>query len=100
MSEIARAKLPRNEVEEKLEYLIDQYHRHLSLHKLKINAGTFETVVVTGAEIAEDLLKFNWGKIGKTLFSFRYRKISLMEAELTSPGNEVAYIAKARESFS
>ena len=27
------------------------------------------------------------------------RKIALLEAELTAPGNEIAYIVKARETF-
>lgn len=33
------------------------------------------------------------------MFSFKQRRIALMEAELTSPGNEVAYIFNALKAF-
>jgi hypothetical protein len=100
MNEIARARLTQAEMEDKLEYLIDQYTRHLNVHKLKTNVGALETVVVAGAEFLEDFVKFKWGKIAKGLFSFKHRRIALMEGELKAPGNEIAYIVSARQRFS
>lgn len=100
MSEMARGELTPIEVEEKLEYLMSQYQRHMKLHKMKANQGVLETVIVSPAELAENLIKFKWGQIAKDLFSIKQRKIALMEGELTSPGSEVAYIVKARETFS
>lgn len=97
VNEVARAKLSPVEVEEKLEWLIYDYQRHLELNKLKNNVGTLEIVVVTGAEIIENLLKVNWGKAAKALFSLKQRRIALLEGEINSPGNEIAYILKARE---
>lgn len=99
MSEVARAELTPAEVEEKLEYLLDQYQRHLKLHRMKTNVGTLETVVTTGAEVLGDLVSFKWGKAAEAMFSLRRRKVALLEGELTAPGNEVAYILKARETF-
>ncbi|HEX6190592.1 MAG TPA: hypothetical protein VFZ40_21245 [Pyrinomonadaceae bacterium] len=99
MSEIARHKLSAAEVEEKLEYLLSKYQRHLDLHRLKTELGTIETVVVASAEILENLMKFNWSKIARGLFTLKHRRIALMEAELTAPGNEIAYIAGTREKF-
>lgn len=100
MSEVARAELAPAEVEEKLEYLIDQYQKHMKLHRMKTNSGTIETVVTTGAEMLGDLLSFKWGKAAQALFSLKKREVALLEGELTAPGNEVAYIVKAREIFS
>lgn len=100
MSEVARAELTPAEVEEKLEYLIDQYQQHMRLHRMKTNVGTLETVVTTGAEFLGDLVSFKWGKAAEALFSLRRRRVALLEGELTAPGNEVAYIVKARETFS
>jgi hypothetical protein len=100
MNEVARAKLTPIEVEQKLEYLISQYHRHMELHKMKTNAGALEVIVVSSAEFLEDLVKFKWGKIAKGLFTLKQRRIALMEGELTAPGSEVAYVIKAREHFS
>jgi hypothetical protein len=99
MSEVARAKLTPAEVEEKLEYLLDQYQKHMNLHRMKTNVGTLETVVATGAEVLGDLVSFKWGKAAKALFSLKHRQVTLLEGELTAPGNEVAYIVKARETF-
>lgn len=100
MSEVARAELTPAEVEEKLEYLIDQYRQHMRLHRMKTNVGTLETVVTTGAEFLGDLVSFKWGKAAEALFSLRRRRVALLEGELTAPGSEVAYIVKARETFS
>lgn len=99
MSETARSKLSAEEVEEKLEYLLSEYQRHLNLHRLKTELGTIETVVVASAEILENLVKFKWSKIARGLFSIKHRRIALMEAELTAPGSEIAYIAGTREKF-
>ncbi len=99
MSEMARSELTPAEAEQKLEHLISQYQRHLKLHRMKTNTGTLETIVTTGAEVLGDLASFKWGKAAETLFSLRRRKVALLEAELTAPGNEVAYILKARETF-
>jgi len=99
MNEIARAELTPVEIEQKLEYLIDQYQQHMKLHRMKTNAGTLETVIVASTEFLENLIKFNWGKAAKGLFAFKHRRIALLEGELTAPGNEIAYIVKAREQF-
>jgi hypothetical protein len=100
MSEVARAELTPADVEEKLEYLIDQYQKHMRLHRIKTNTGTLETIVTTVAEFLGDLVSFKWGKAAEALFSLRRRRVALLEGELTAPGNEVAYIVKARETFS
>jgi len=99
MGEVARAELTPAEVEEKLEYLIDQYQRHMRLHRMKTNVGTLETVVTAGAEVLGDLVSFKWGKAAQALFSLKRREVALLEGELTAPGKEVAYIVKARETF-
>jgi hypothetical protein len=99
MNEIARAKLSPLEIEQKLEWLLQEYQDHMKLHRMKTNASTLETIIVTGAEIAESVVKFQFGKAAKILFSLRHRKLSLLEAELKSPGREIAFISKAQETF-
>ncbi|MGH9903111.1 MAG: hypothetical protein ACRD68_14990, partial [Pyrinomonadaceae bacterium] len=69
MNEVARAKLPPAEVEEKLEHLINDYQEHMKLHELKVNKGALETVVVARMEFLEDLVRVKWGKIAKGLFA-------------------------------
>jgi hypothetical protein len=97
MSEIARCKLSPTEIEEKLDYLLFEYQRHLDLHRIKTELGTIETVVVASSEILENLVKFKWGRIARGLFTLKHRRIALMESELTAPGNEIAYIFATRK---
>jgi hypothetical protein len=99
MSDIGRANLTPSEIEEKLEYLIDRFEQHMRLHKLKANPSAFETVIVGSAEFLEHLAKFRWGDAAKKLFSLKHKRLMLLEGELTAPGNEIAYIVKARETF-
>lgn len=99
MNDVSRTDLTPIEIEQKLEYLVDQYRRHIELHKMKVNTGVLETVVVSTAELVENLVKFKWGKLAQGLFAFRKRRVSLLESELTAPGNEVAYIVKANDRF-
>ena len=72
----------------------------MQLHRMKTNVGTLETIVTTTAEVFGDLASFKWGKAAEALFSLKRRNVALLEGELTAPGNEVAYIVKARETFS
>ncbi len=100
LNEVATISLKPSEVEEKLEYLLNQYERHMQFHKMKCHKGILETIVTTTAETAEDLVKLKWGQMAKSLFSIKNKKLYLMEEEMKAPGREVAYISKAREHFS
>jgi hypothetical protein len=64
------------------------------------NAGMLQTIVTTSAEVLGNLVSFKWGKAAEALFSLRQRRVALMKGDLTSPGSEVAYIVKTRETFS
>ena len=72
----------------------------MKLHRMKTNVGALETIVTTSAEVLGDLVSFKWGKAAQALFSLKRRQLALLEGELTAPGNEVAYIVKAKETFS
>lgn len=100
MTEVARGDLTPPEVEEKLEYLLSQYRRHMEVHKMKSNTTVFEAVVVTTADVLGNLASFQWGKAAQGLFSFKHRRVDLLEGELKALGSEVAYIMKARNVFS
>jgi hypothetical protein len=99
MGEVARSELSPVEVEQKLDHLISQYQRHMNLHKMKTKPGVLQTIIVTPADFVENLIKFNWGKIARNLFTLKQRRIALLEGELNAPGSEVAYIIKSRDAF-
>jgi hypothetical protein len=99
INEVARGALTPVEIEQKLEYLLSEYQRHLDFHKMKTSRSMLEILVVSAAELLEDTVKFKWGKLAKGLFAIKKRRVDLLEAELTGPGSELAYIIKAHETF-
>ena len=99
INEMASGGLSRIEVSDTLEHLVSRYERMLAVEKMQRDTSIIETLVVTTAEIAESLVKFQWSAAAKKLFEVRHRQIDLMKAEMTLPGREVAYIVKARERF-
>jgi hypothetical protein len=100
MSDVAKASLSPTEIVEKLECSLYEYQQHMNLARMKTNWGMCRTIVCAAAELAEDLVKFKWGKAAQLLFTLKDRKIALAEAELQSKGREVAYIVASREQFS
>lgn len=99
MHNIAGTDIPTKDIEDELQWLLHDYRKHMEVHRMKSEVGTLEVMVVTVAEIAENLVKFKWGRIAKTLFSVKQQEVALMEAELKAPGGDVAYIAKAKDTF-
>jgi len=100
ITELARANLSPTEVVEKLECSLHEYQQHMKLARIKTNWGACRTLVCVAAEVAEDLIKFKWGKAAQMLFILQDRRLALAEAELQAPGKEVAYIVAAGEQFS
>lgn len=88
-----------NHASQKLEHLIGEYERAMARERMNQSTSRVETLVVTTAEVAEALVKFQWSKIAAKLFEVRRRRVELLKAESTAPGKEVAYVVKAREHF-
>jgi hypothetical protein len=87
------------EVQEELEWLINEFESHMKLHKMKANTETLEVMVKAPFEIIENLINLKFSKIPEPLFALKKRQINLMEAELNAPGREMAYIIKSRDTF-
>lgn len=99
INDIKNSELSIKEIEEKIEYLLNEFRRYMEIHKIKYEMGIFETVIKATAEIIENAAKFKFGKLADTLFSFTKKEIQLMEAELKAPGKELSYIIKAENEF-
>jgi len=95
MGQMARAELSSAEIELELEYLSDRFQRHTKVHRMKTKNRKLKIVVVAAA----NFFSLKWGETAQALFSFRRNRLELLEEELSSPGNEVAYIVNAREMF-
>jgi hypothetical protein len=87
------------EIREELEDMIADYSAAVRRHRLKLRPGVIEAALCVSGELVENLVKLQWGKAAQALFKVRHNKIALLEAEMSSPGREVAYVFRARERF-
>ena len=87
------------EIEEELEWLMNEFQTHMKVHKMKENTATIEVLAKALPGTIENLIKLNFSKIPEPFFAVKKRKLSLMEAELNAPGKEISYIIKAQDAF-
>jgi hypothetical protein len=81
-----------NEINDQYDYLYHEYEYQIELHKLKFKNSSLEIVVNSTAEILENIVKFNFSKVTKALFSFNKERIEMLESETKIQGKELAYI--------
>jgi hypothetical protein len=84
---------------DELQTLLAEYEDYMKLHRMKIRSGAMETFITTTAEVLEGLLKLKWSDSARALFSFRRRRIQLLEAEREAPGRQLAHLAHIRGRF-
>jgi hypothetical protein len=99
MSEVGKGQFTQIEILQKIEYLLSEYSRHMELHKIRTNPGILRTIVLRGAEAAENIAKLNFSKLANSIFFLHQKRIALMESEATAPGREIAYIYKASQEL-
>jgi hypothetical protein len=87
------------ELENEVEALLHNYERHMRVHKMKCDPGVLETIVTMAPTLVQNMLTLKFGEAAKALFTAKHRKIALLEAELTAPGKELAYISQAANEF-
>jgi len=100
MNKVGKSGLKQYEVHDELRGLINDYDKSMKIHKLKHQTGSFEVVVTTTAQVAEDLVKVKWSDAIKSIFQVHKQNVKLLEDEQNNPGREVAYIANAKNRFS
>lgn len=97
---ISTKELSKAEIEDEIEWQINEFQRHMKYHKIKANTETLEVLVKAPLEIIENLVKLKLSKLPEPFFAVQKRKLMLMEAEMNNPSKELAYIIKSREAFS
>lgn len=53
---------------------ISEYEESLRRNKIKTSRGTFEAIIVSSAEVLEDLVKFKWSAAAKAIFAIPAEK--------------------------
>lgn len=95
--EISKKNYSEKEIEQKVDFLLQEYATQLEIHKLKYNLGHIETFVTASLEVLENLVKLNLSKVAKVLFDLNKQDLTLLEAEQKLPGRELAFIHKLNE---
>ena len=99
MNKAAKGLTSKNELQDEILTMLDDYETHLKLTNMKYDKGILEILITTPLEIAEDLVKFKWSNISKSIFRLKQNKIKMLEEELKLPGREIAHIAHSRSNF-
>lgn len=96
INEISKENLSIKEIEQKLEYLLEEYTHQFSLHKMKYNISSFESFITLTADTIENLARLKFGAVAKTIFDIQKSDIAFLEAETNFTGREVALIHKIK----
>lgn len=99
ISKMSRSGIALNEIEEELEHLLADYEHHFNIHKMKFEHGTLQTIVMGIAGIAENLATFRFSKAAEIPFKLFQQNVDLLEGEAKLPGQEIAYLFKANQTF-
>lgn len=92
MIDISKSNYSISEIDEKLEYLLNEYTVHLEKHKIDTQVGFIKSFTITTLEVIENLAKLKLSKVAKTLFEINEQSSKLLEIDENAPGKEIAYI--------
>lgn len=79
INKVGKNGLKNYEVTDELKSLLNEYSKSMNLHKLKNETGVFEVLVTTTASVAEDLVRFKWSSIVKSVFQVHRQGVKLLE---------------------
>ncbi|MEU5199008.1 hypothetical protein AB0G86_34055 [Streptomyces scabiei] len=88
------------ELRDEIEELLYLHSRHLKTHRMKYKNARLKTLVTAPLEILESIIKLRLSGLAAKPFEMREARINLLQAELTGPGGEVAFIERAAREFS
>lgn len=87
------------ELKDEIEELLYMHARHLQTHRMKYKNARLKTLVTAPLEILESIIKLRLSGLAAKPFEMREARINLLQAELTGPGGEVAFIERAAREF-
>jgi len=99
MTKIGHTKYTNKEIQQEIEYLLNEYENSIKLHKLKYQIGSTEVLITTALEVLENLLALKFSKAAKSIFQLKNKKIDMLIGETKTPGKELAYLSKNQGLF-
>lgn len=99
MRKITKENISQTELEEEIDWLINDYTNYMKLQKIKYNWSILETIVKIPFEILENIVKIKWSKIADPIFKLRSERIKSIESELIVPSREISYIIESQKKI-
>ncbi len=91
---LVRENLSPLEIQEEIEYLIEEYKNHMASAKIKYNYGTRKSIFMTSLKVVENLVTLNISGAVESLYTFSENKLELLEAKDSAPGKEIALLIR------
>jgi hypothetical protein len=96
MNKFAEGKLTVTEAKDEIEYLLNEYEKHLRLHKIKTRTILMGVILQFGAAYLDKKV----GPIATGIATYLLGQVGLLEGEAKAPGKEVAYLVDTKRKFS
>lgn len=92
INKVSTSNTPQREIEDEIDYLLNEYERILKLNKLKFNYSKTEIILNITLGTLEKLIKIQWSKLGEGFIEFKKAKADFKLAESQATGRELAYL--------
>jgi len=99
MKKMISSNYSKQEIEEEIEYLTLEFENRMKLEGIKYKLTNLEVIFSLPLEIIENIIKLNWSKIPKSLFSIKKNKVNALIGETKAPGKELAYLTSVQSKF-
>jgi hypothetical protein len=100
MNKVMRSEVSPTELDDEIEFLMNEYSRCMKHAKMKYRLGTIRVIATLPAEFVENVVRLRFRNAVEAIFKLVDRKVELIEAKSSAPGRELSYILLANERFS
>lgn len=97
--DMANSSLAIEDIQTKLEAQLSDHEIYMKLQNERVETSTLEFLVTGLAEVLEGVMNFKFSALAQKLFQATKENIALSEAELSSPGRDLALIHSAHARF-
>jgi hypothetical protein len=88
-----------SELEDEIRELVYEYESHLHMARIRGTRGVLRCIITGTAELTENVVKLRLGKLADLVSAVLDRGTDFLEAEIKSPGRELALIPELKKRF-
>jgi hypothetical protein len=96
LNEVANSDMTASQIADRFEYLYHEYCEQYRIHKVEFTMSTLENLFVLSVDAFTKLQLPGLGGVFSSFYKIKKETLSLLKAELSFTGKEVAYIHKLK----